>query len=133
MSFSSLLLGLKNTLISHFLPLYFDPFIQIFFIFYFSYCFVFWFFEKDNVNVDLMEKINNFKNSTLKAECVEKKFEFFWEDIENDANTSWRYFFYVFCILKILRNIKGSKSRLWKDMNLPNQEIVSPSKILRYS
>jgi len=37
-----------------------------------------------------MEKINNLKNSTLKAECVENKFEFFWEDIENDANISWR-------------------------------------------
>ena len=67
---ASLLLTSKNNLVSYFLPLHFDPFIQIFFSFFFI------FLKKRQHQRRLDEKkINDFENCALKAEHVEKKFK----------------------------------------------------------
>jgi hypothetical protein len=58
-----------------------------------------------------MIKINNFKNNMLKAEHVEKKFEPFWDNAENNVNTL-RIYFWFLCILKIFRKNKGLKIEL---------------------
>jgi hypothetical protein len=56
-----------------------------------------------------MRKTNEFENDTLKAECIEKKFEFFRDDaenIENNANISRIYIY----MLKIFRKKHGVKN-----------------------
>jgi len=58
-----------------------------------------------------MRKTNEFENDTLKAECIEKKFEFFRDDaenIENNANIS-RIYIYIY-MLKIFRKKHGVKN-----------------------
>jgi len=44
-----------------------------------------------------MRKINYFKNNMLKVECIEKKFESFWDNAENNANKSRTYFLFFVC------------------------------------
>jgi hypothetical protein len=74
---ASLLLSSKNNLVSYFLPLHFDPFIQIFFFFFIFLiflCFDFFFKRQHQRRLD-EKKINDFENGALKAEHVEKKFK----------------------------------------------------------
>jgi len=60
-----------------------------------------------------MRKTNEFENDTLKAECIEKKFEFFRDDaenIENNANISRIYIYiYIYICWKNLEKNMGSK------------------------
>ena len=55
--------------------------------------------KTSNINVDLMRKVNDFKNDARKVERVPKTFEnlkFFLDDIENaknDVNILKTYFF----------------------------------------
>lgn len=66
----------KFTLVTYFLHFHFGFFVQMFLNFFLIIFCIFWFFfKKSNVNIDLMRKINYFKNDPLKAERIEKKFK----------------------------------------------------------
>jgi hypothetical protein len=75
--FSSPMLGSKNTLVSHFLPLHSSPFIQILFLFFIFLIFLYFdVLKKAMLMLTRWEKINDFENNTLKAERVKNKLKF---------------------------------------------------------